>query len=123
MILRTRITVSPLSLTVVSVSSSRTTAFTSAACFLEGCCAAARNQSGVPATACMAGNNTRTIVAIPKLIRLVCTDTSSRKYYLLIIARLDLAKKITNIGILVRTEKDPIHAEYTTGLNFLTIHF
>src|SRR5512146_3264640 len=97
----TRVTVSPVSFTVVSDSVRSTTALTSSAYFFTGCCAAARTQSGTPAIAGKAPvpRKTRKTTA---LIPLLTTPRSLMKYGLLLIARLDFAEKALQFRVLLQ---------------------
>src|SRR4029077_6263736 len=104
---RSRVMVSPLSLTVVSVSCSRTTAFMSSAYFLTGCWARLRNQSGTPALAVVdkrfSRNRNKTA-----LVAFLSIGTASPEDRLLFVAGLNLAEEILDFWIQLQTEENTV---------------
>src|SRR5580765_3512093 len=117
---RSRVMVSPLSFTVVSVSCNRTTAFTSSAYVLAGCCAAARSQSGTPAPA-LAGSNTASRRNRIVLVGFLRIGTAPRENRLLLISGADFAEEIPDIRILFQLEENTIHLQETLRYQLLAV--
>src|SRR5689334_14696146 len=97
--------ISPLSRTVVSCSSSSTTAFTSSAYFFCGCWARLRSQSGVPAPATAGARNStrRNRELLIALLRIAAL--SNPHHCLLFVADLHLTEEILDLCIFRRVDE------------------
>src|SRR5215472_2931001 len=105
--------ISPLSRTVVSLSSSSTTALTSSAYFFCGALARVRSQSGVAAEA--TGEPSRQSRSHPRsvLVAGLRTCTSALQNRLLFIGRLDLVKKGLGVWIHLHWDIDAVEEHCT----------
>src|SRR5437016_9944018 len=112
--------ISPLSLTVVSPSSSRITAFTSSAYCLADCWARLRSQSGTPATAIAGPKASRQRTKI-ELIAFLCIGNSRPQDCLLFITGLDFAEEIFQFCELFNRQINSIEKQGTLGNQFAGI--
>src|SRR5471030_69420 len=106
--------ISPLSLTVISWSSSSTTAFASSAYFFTCCWASERNQSGTPAFA-LAGTRLIRKRNNPALITFLSTVVASLQDCLLFVSRLYRVEKSLYFPILLHREIHAIQQKLSLG--------
>src|SRR5215472_805249 len=106
---RTRVTVSPLSLTVVSASVNRTTALTRSPYFFCGCCARFRSQSGVPAKAETEPSMVRSRVAT--ILILLRIGAASLHHGLLLVAGLHLVEETAQLRIPLQGEENAVEKQ------------